>query len=178
MSDINKLIHSLQQGMPSLDTAPLYHTLPADNQQLTVLEWLYQHLSQQQLMVYEEWNEFCGEVPELKPLSGVHVPDDAVDFIFELVEKIDWSTATLDPYSISYVIPWLACINFYLKGSGWRLVHLLPFENGYIFCLRDDDKVIDALEESLQWCDMGINRCEALDHQQAKEEIAELIYGQ
>jgi len=175
MEKIENLIITLKQCIPALDTAPLQSEKPLNDEQFTLLEWLYKHLSAQNLMVYEEWKEYTGDIPALKALSDLSMPEAPADFIFSAIEKIDWSTASIDPYEIAYFVPWLEHINFYLKPHALRLITLLPFENAYIFCVRDDEVLLQKLEASLQAFDMGIHDRQPMDQQQVLADIEQLI---
>lgn len=175
MEQIKNLITALQQCIPELETAPLYANLPVNIEQYSVLEWLYEHLAEQNLMVYEEWTEYSGYIPELKPLDNVFLSEEPADFIFTLIEKIDWSTASIDPYELPYIMPWFEHINFYLKPHGVRLVDLTPFENAYILCLRDDKESLEKLLSSLATFDIGINERHVMDQQQVSDNIESMI---
>lgn len=175
MEQIKELITILKQCMPELDTAPLQANLPKCSTQGTVLNWLYAQLGKQSLMEYEEWKEYTGYLPDLKPLSAMVISEDPASFIFSLLEEVDWSTANIDPYELPYVMPWFEHINFYLKPHGVRLVNLLPFENAYILCLRDDEALLQKLDSSLQTLGMGLNKREAMDQQQVSAYFDTLI---
>ena len=172
---IENLIATLALCVPQLDTAPLCANPPASTEQHAILAWLYQHLSEQGLMVYREWGEYTGDVPALKPLAAVSLAEHPADFIYSLLEKIDWSTASIDPAELPWMMPWLEHINFYLQPSALRLVDLLPFENAYMFCVRDDDALLEKLNASLDVFGIGINERGAMDQQQVADEIASLI---
>jgi hypothetical protein len=89
MEQIQNLIKNLEQCTPGLDTTPLYADLPVRIEASAILDWLYKHLSVQSLMVYEEWKEYTGYIPELKPLANLSFPTQPADFIFSLIEGID-----------------------------------------------------------------------------------------
>ncbi|MBN7121353.1 hypothetical protein BSU01_06465 [Erwinia billingiae] len=171
MEQIKNLITALQKCIPDMDATPLYASLPVDKESDSVLEWLYEHLEAQNLMVYEEWKEYCGDIPTLKPLANLSLPEKPAEYIFTLIEKIDWSTASIDPFLLPYVMPWLEHINFYLKPQGIRLVDLMPAGNAYIICVRDDEDSLDELHSCLEAFDLGINERSMLD----KQEVAVAI---
>jgi len=177
MEKIQNLIAVLKQCIPQLDIAPLQSNTPENSEPLTVLDWLYQQLSAQNLMVYEEWNEYNGAIPELKTLSDLSIPVDPANFIFSAIEEIDWSTASIDPAEIVYLLPWLEHINFYLKPHAIRLVDLLPLENAYIIAVRDDETLLQKLHASLEAFDMGINERQPMDQQQVLADIRQMIAG-
>lgn len=173
MEKIGNVIAALEQCVPELDSAPLYASLPADIETFAVLGWLYQHLHEQNLMIYEEWNEYNGYVPELTPLAHLSLTEEPANFIFNQIEGIDWSTASIDPYELPYITPWLEHINFYLKPHQLRLVDLLPFENAYIFCVRDNEALLEQLDASLAalGVDISLNTRPAMDQQQVADAI-------
>lgn len=177
MEEIKKLIIALEHCIPGLDTAPLLANPPLSIEQGTVLDWLYEHLGEQNLMEYEEWSEYSGYLPELKPLSTLILPEDPAEFVFSLIEEIDWPTSNVDPYELPYVMPWFEHINFYLKPHGVKLVDLLPFENAYILCIRDDETALQDLQSSLQAFSMDINERDAMDRQQITAYIESLVSG-
>ncbi|GAK27999.1 hypothetical protein [Serratia liquefaciens] len=177
MKQIQNLIENLELCIPGCDSAPMYAPLPTTLEPGTVLDWLYKNLGEQDLMVYEEWTEYSGYTPELKPLKNITLPIDITDFIFNCVENIDWSESNIEPWELPYFIPWLEHINYYLKPHGVRLVNILPFENAYIICLRDDDTLIQKLHLSLEDLGMGINKREPLDQQQVLLELHSIISG-
>jgi len=178
MERVNNLITTLKLCMPELETAPLYASVPSDINQITVLKWLYENLAAQKLMVYEEWNEYSGYIPELKLLSNISFSEEPANYIFTLLEGIDWETADTDPYLLPYIIPWLEHINFYLQPHGVRLVDLLPFENAYILCLRDDEVLLDKLHSALEILDMGINDRQAMDQKQVSIAFESIVSGE
>lgn len=175
MEQLKELITILKQCMPELDIAPLQDNLPECSTQGTVLNWLYEQLGKQGLIEYEEWTEYTGYLPDLKPLSALVISEDPASFIFSLIKKVDWSTANIDPYELPYIMPWLEHINFYLKPHGVRLVNLLPFENAYILCLRDDEVLLRKLDSCLETWGMGINEREAMDQPQVSACFDSLI---
>lgn len=178
MDQIKDFITVLGKCIPDLDTAPLNANAPESAAQGDVLEWLYEHLSEQGLMAYEEWSEYTGYIPELKSLEKVTFTDEPSAYIFSLIEDIDWSTAELDPYELPYILPWLEHINAYLQLQGLRLINLLPFENAYIMCVRNDEHVLQELETHLEKFEMGINMRDAMDQQQVSAELKSLLTGE
>ena len=175
MKLIQNLIVTLEQCIPGLDVNPLSSTLPANTEQHTVLAWLYTHLSEQRLMTYKEWNEYSGDIPDLAPLAALSLTENAADLIYDQLEKIDWSTASIDPSELPYILPWLEHLNFYLQPSELRLVDMLPFENAYIFCVRDDEALLEKLNADLEAFGMGINARPAMDPQQVADEMMSMI---
>lgn len=178
MERVNNLITTLKLCIPEMDTAPLYASAPSDINQITALKWLCENLEAQNLMVYEEWNEYSGYIPELTSLDNLPLSEEPADFIFSLIEKTDWEKANIDPYLLPYVMPWLEHINYYLQPYGVRLVDLLPFENAYIFCLRDDEALLDKLHSALEVLDMGINDRQAMDQKQVSIAFDSMVYGE
>jgi len=175
VKEIKELIIALEKCIPTLDSALLHARFPRNMHKETVLNWLYESLSEQSLMVYEEWSEYFGWLPELRPLSTVSLVEEPSNFISSLINDIDWSIVDIDPYEFQYFIPWLEHINFYLKPHGLRLVDLLPFENAYIICIRDDDALLQQLCNCLNVWEIDINERDALDRPQTAERIASYI---
>ncbi|NTX26647.1 hypothetical protein HT746_05750 [Burkholderia pyrrocinia] len=176
MNDINELIDVLALCVPQLDPAPLRAELPASTEQDDVLDWFADHLEAQQLLVYEEWKEYFGHVPELRPLSGIDLSQFDDGFVVGLVSDIDWES--VDPMvvdSVPYELPYLEYINSALHPHGLRLVDLLPFENAYIFCVKDDDAQLDRLRECLKKFDMDIVDRRALDREGAKARLDAIL---
>lgn len=171
------LLATLEKCLPQLDIAPLQADLPSDSYPETAVSWLYEHLSVQNLMIYEEWTEYFGAIPELTPLTGLVISADPATFIFSLVEKIDWSTASIDPYELPYMMPWLEHINFYLKPFGARLVDILPLENAYIMCVRDDDSLLMELHSALQALGLGLNSRQPMDQHEVAVNFDSLVSG-
>ncbi len=177
MQDIDKLIDALTRSVPQFDPQPLRVQAPQGTGQLDVLQWLADHLEQQGLVVYEEWKEYFGGVPALRSLADVDLSAYNENFVIDLMQHIDWSQASVDPSMLQYELPFLEHINSALKPHGLRLVDLLPFENAYIFCVKDDDAALTALDRCLQAFDMRINPREALDDQGARAHIDALLAG-
>lgn len=175
MENIHKLINSLELCVPGLDTVPLYADNPETTEPDAVIDWLYNHLSEQGLMVYEEWNEYNGYIPELKPVANLMLAAEPADYIFSIIEKIDWASASIDPLELPYCMPWLEHINHYLKSHHLRLVDILPFENAYIICLHDSQELIQKLDLCLEVLGMGLNQRESLDQQQVLTTINAII---
>lgn len=107
MEQIQSLIVALGQCIPELNTDSMQASLPENSQQLTVLTWMYNHLSGQGLISYEEWNEYSGYIPTLKPLSNLVISEDPADFIFSLIEDIDCSVDSIDPFEMPHLMPWI-----------------------------------------------------------------------
>ncbi|WP_237727226.1 hypothetical protein [Cronobacter dublinensis] len=176
MERIQNLINVLGLCIPELEKTLLLADLPEDTETETVLHWLYKKLAAQNQIAYEEWKEYSGYIPDLKPLTILSLTEEPADFIFTIIENIDWSAASIDPFELPYVIPWLEHINFYLKPYGLRLVDLLPFENAYIFCVRDDERLLEKLNLTFESLGMGINLRQAMDQQQVSADVMSLIY--
>jgi hypothetical protein len=60
---------------------------------------------QQGLLVYEEWKEYFGGVPALRPLAGIDLSGYNENFVFGLLQDIDWSQASVDPSMLQYELP-------------------------------------------------------------------------
>jgi hypothetical protein len=177
MQEIDNLIDALARCVPLLDPRPLRAQRPPGSAQLDVLHWLADQLGQQGLVVYEEWKEYFGGVPALRPLAGLDLSACNVNFVIDLMQDVDWSQASIDPSMLQYELPFLEHINSALKPHGLRLVDLLPFENAYILCVKDDEAALGELDRCLQAFDMRINPREALDDEGARAHIDALLAG-
>jgi hypothetical protein len=177
MSSFGKLIDQLIISVQQLNPAPLRDSLPESKDQYAVLEWLYENLSEQKLMVYEEWKEYTGWIPEIKLLADLPLSDVDTGFMFELLEKMGDSDCEVDYSELLYGMPYLEFINHHLKMHQLRLVDLLPFENAYIFCVNDDDEQIASLDECLKQAGIRLNPREPMDKQQAIAHISQLLKG-
>ncbi|AHK21037.1 hypothetical protein [Yersinia similis] len=180
MTAVSQLISALAQSIPLLDVEPLQADKLERLDQGSVLDWLYTHLSQQQLMVYEEWKEYCGYMPELKSLDCISLPGNIGDFVMSLANEIDWDsidpmTAEVDYFMLPYLLPYLEHINSYLQQYKLRLVDLAPFENAYIFCIHNTPQSINQLKDALKAFDIELCERDALDQQQATEYIQSLL---
>jgi len=167
MDSIELLIDALASCVPGLDDRPLREDPPENTDRTTVLDWLYDHLEEQGLMVYEEWKEYFGDVPELRPLEGIDFSAFDNVFVIGLVKEIDWSQ--VDCFFMPNDMPFLEYINSFLVGHGLRLVNLLPFENAYIFCVKDDAEQLDRLDQCLEAFGMNLEIRDPLDQEQARE---------
>ncbi|VTP72449.1 Uncharacterised protein [Proteus vulgaris] len=76
---------------------------------------------------------------------------------------------------LPYELPYLEYINHFLVEQELRLVDLTPFENAYIFCIRNDDELIEKLDSALNIFEMGINEREPMDREETKDYIRSLI---
>jgi len=175
MQEISDLVDSLVFCVPHLDPQPMREQPPPSIAQLDVLRWLADHLEQQGLLVYEEWKEYFGGVPALRAISEVDLSDYNENFVIDLMQGIDWSQSSVDPFMLQYELPFLEHINSALKPHGLRLVDLLPFENAYIFCVKDDDQALVQLDRSLQAFGMHINPRTALDDQGVRAHFDALL---
>lgn len=176
MNHVEELIDALALCLPQLDPEPLLADAPADANQLGVLRWMSRHLQQQNLLAYEEWTEYFGEIPDLRPLSGIDFSTYDSTFIPALLQGVDWEEADAElAYTLPYELPYLEHINGLLRSHELRLVDLLPFENAYILCVTDDAKKIDRLSQCLQQFEMGINRRDGLDPSQVETYVKELL---
>lgn len=82
MVNIHDLINNLEQCILGLDAVPLYANTPESTGICPLIDWLYKHLSNQGLMVYEEWAEYSGYIPELKSLDELPLSVEPADYIF------------------------------------------------------------------------------------------------
>lgn len=175
METIEELISALELAVPELDAQALRENLPESDAQEDVLNWLYESLSAQGLMDYVEWTEYFGDIPDLKSLEQISLPESPSALILSQVENIDWDEVSVDPYMLPYELPYLEYINHFLTEKGLRLVDLTPFENAYIFCIRDDEEIIEKLDGALNIFEMGINEREPMDREETKDYIRSLI---
>lgn len=175
METIEELICALELAVPELDAHALRENLPESDAQEDVLNWLYESLSAQGLMDYVEWTEYFGDIPDLKSLEQIALPESPSALILSQVENIDWDEVNVDPYMLPYELPYLEYINHFLTEKGLRLVDLTPFENAYIFCIRDDEELIEKLDGALNIFEMGINEREPMDREETKDYIRSLI---
>ena len=178
MDDVKNLIDALTLCIPQLDPEPLLAQPPASTSELDVLQWMADHLEQQELLVYEEWKEYDGWLPDLRSLSGIDRSAFDSSFVLGLMEDINWEEVDPDlVYTLPYELPHLEYMNFFLRDHGLRLVDLL-YENAYIFCVKDDAQKIELLHESLQKFGIGINLRDAMDQQSVKAYIKDLLRAQ
>lgn len=175
METIEELICALELAVPELDAHALRENLPESDAQEDVLNWLYESLSAQGLMDYVEWTEYFGDIPDLKSLEQIALPESPSALILSQVENIDWDEVSVDPYMLPYELPYLEYINHFLTEKELRLVDLTPFENAYIFCIRDDEELIEKLDGALNIFEMGINEREPMDREETKDYIRSLI---
>lgn len=175
METIEELISALELAVPELDAQALRENLPESDAQEDVLNWLYESLSAQGLMDYVEWTEYFGDIPDLKSLEQISLPESPSALILSQVENIDWDEVSVDPYMLPYELPYLEYINHFLTERGLRLVDLTPFENAYIFCIRDDEEIMEKLDGALNIFEMGINEREPMDKEETKDYIRSLI---
>lgn len=175
METIEELISVLELAVPELDAQVLRENLPESDAQEDVLNWLYESLSAQGLMDYVEWTEYFGDIPDLKSLEYISFPESPSALILSQVENIDWDEVSVDPYMLPYELPYLEYINHFLTEKGLRLVDLTPFENAYIFCIRDDEEIMEKLDGALNIFEMGINEREPMDKEETKDYIRSLI---
>lgn len=175
METIEELISVLELAVPELDAQALRENLPESDAQEDVLNWLYESLSAQGLMDYVEWTEYFGDIPDLKSLEQISLPESPSALILSQVENIDWDEVSVDPYMLPYELPYLEYINHFLTEKGLRLVDLTPFENAYIFCIRDDEDIMEKLDGALNIFEMGINEREPMDKEETKDYIRSLI---
>ncbi|MCP3025226.1 hypothetical protein [Cupriavidus basilensis] len=174
MENINKLTEILALCVPQLDPSPLRAAPPASTDRSDVLAWFANHLEQQGLLAYEEWKEYFGHVPALQSLSGIDFAGYDDGFIVSLIEDVDFPDAET-AYTLQYELPFLEHINSILQPQGLRLVDLLPFENAYIFCVKDDEDQLRQLSKCLQAFDMDINERSAMNQQQAMARLGALL---
>ncbi|MBG5948968.1 hypothetical protein I5E72_04340 [Proteus terrae] len=175
METIEELISALELAVPELDAQALRENLPESDAQEDVLNWLYESLSAQGLMDYVEWTEYFGDIPDLKSLEHISLPESPSALILSQVENINWDEVSVDPYMLPYELPYLEYINHFLTDKGLRLVDLTPFENAYIFCIRDDEEIMEKLDGALNIFEMGINEREPMDREETKDYIRSLI---
>ncbi|MGU2316238.1 hypothetical protein ACSEV1_29375 [Pseudomonas aeruginosa] len=176
MRSVEKLIEVLELCVPQLDPEPLRANMPASDEQSDVLDWMLEHLEQQELCVYEEWKEYFGHVPELRPLSAIDFSAFDSEYIVGLVEDVDEEQLTPEQVlSIPYEMPYLEYLNAYLCEHGLRVVDLLPFENAFMLAVKDDEPLLERLSHCLQAFGMDVNPRGALNGQEAKAHFEKLL---
>ncbi|MEY1237257.1 hypothetical protein AB7102_06795 [Providencia manganoxydans] len=175
MDKVSYLINILEKAIPNLNTQILSDNLPETENQDDVLDWLYQSLSSQRLMDYVEWKEYFGEYPDIGLLDTLSLTESPNDFILEELSEVDWNTVSVDPYMLPYELPYLEHLNAFLTKEGLRLVDLANFENAYILCIRDNEEIINKLNEALNAFDMGINERPSMNREQAESYIRSLL---
>ncbi|MDR2152370.1 MAG: hypothetical protein LBO72_06085 [Helicobacteraceae bacterium] len=163
MSLVKRLIAALEKCVPEFDPAPLLADLPENAEEETVLYWLAEHLEKQQLMVYFEWKEYTGKIPNLKPLKPLDLSACNADFITDLIYETPPENL---PWDIPYELPYLEYFNDALKPHGLRLV-TFAYENAYVLCVNDDEASLDALAASLKEFGIMLIQNEAM----SKDEI-------
>lgn len=178
METIEELISVLEEAVPELDVKALRENLPLSDTLDEVLDWLYESLSEQGLMEYIEWKEYFGEIPDLKPLEQILFPVSPNELILSQMENVEWDELDVDPYNIPYELPYLEYINHFLSEKGLRIVELTPFENGYIFCIRDDEEIIEKLDTALNVFEMGINEHAPMNKEQTLDFIHSLLHSE
>lgn len=180
MDTLDELISLLEQTVPELDVQALRENLPASDSQEDMIEWLYNSLHAQGLMDYVEWKEYFGELPDLKPLESLESAffiESPCGAVLEKMGNIDWDHLTIDPHMLPYEMPFLECINYYLADKNLRLVDLTPFENAYILCVHDNEELIDKLDSGLRAFDIGLNRRDPMDQEQALDHVNTTLYS-
>lgn len=175
MQEITNLVDSLVLCVPQLNPQPMREQPPPSIEQHDVLHWLADHLEQQGLLVYEEWKEYFGGVPALRAIAELDLSGYNENFVIDLMQDIDWSQTSVDPFMLQYELPFLEHVNSALKPHGLRVVDLLPFENAYIICVKDDDHALARLDRSLQAFGMHINPRHPLDDQGARAHVDALL---
>ncbi|OQV32006.1 hypothetical protein [Serratia marcescens] len=176
MRSIEQLIEVLALCVPQLDQKPLRAGMPESNEQSDVLDWLFENLEQQGLLVYEEWKEYFGDVPELLPLSTIDFSAFDSEYVVSLVDDLDEEQLSPElAFSLPYELPYLEYLNAYLRDHGLRVVDLLPFENAYMLAVKDDELLLERLSGCLQAFGMEVNPRDALDEQQAKAYLERLL---
>jgi hypothetical protein len=175
MFSFSKLIDQLVISVPQLNPTLLRDSVPESEDQYAVLEWLYESMSAQKLMVYEEWKEYGGWIPQIKLLADLPLGEADNSFMFELLGKAGDSGYEIDYSALLYEMPYLESINHHLKTHKLRLVDLLPFENAYIFCVNDNDEQIASLNECLTQVGIHLNPRQPMDKQQATACIDQLL---
>lgn len=176
MNSIESLIDALALCVPQLDPVPLREDPPNSSATEDILLWISDHLQQQELLVYEEWKEYFGHVPDLKPLSGIDLSRYDGDLIPAWAESIDWDEISPEiVYSMPYAAPYLEYLNGFLREHGIRLVDLAPIENAYIIAVKDDVLLLERLASCLQPFELGINLRQALDGQETLAYLNRLL---
>ena len=175
-SSVEKLIKALELCIPMLDPAPLRHDTPKETGQSDILQWLYEHLGQQDLMVYDEWKEYFGHVPDLDPLAAIDFSGFDSEYVVGIAGDIDEEDIPPElMYAMPYEMPYLEYLNSFLKNHGLRVVYLLPFENAYMIAVKDDPQLLDQFSECLRAFEMDINRRNAMNEQEVKAHLDRLL---
>ena len=161
-SALSCLIDALAACMPGLDTQPLHTSMPNSPEQHSVLSWLYIELGKQHLMEYEEWKEYFGHLPSLKPLEGLTLADDPADHVMRSLMEFHEEQLGIRDSLLWYFIPWIEHINYYLIPYNIKLITITPVDNAYFFCVYNDKKLIENFERSLAPFELGLNYHNAL----------------
>jgi uncharacterized protein len=159
--DCHAIAQQLKRCMPLLDLEALLAAIPSKTitNNDTVLDWLYDALSLQQLMQYKEWKDFHGELPDaLKMLSDIDVSSFDETVIEDALEEHGYPGFSED-------VPYFEYQNHYLKPHGLCVVTLAAndIENIYMLFLRNDEAEISTLNQMLKKAKLRIDSFEALD---------------
>ncbi|MFJ1301689.1 hypothetical protein ACILG0_17125 [Pseudomonadota bacterium AL_CKDN230030165-1A_HGKHYDSX7] len=178
MASIESLIDVLVRCVPGLDPAPLWASPPVSTAQLDVLNWITGNLQPQGLLAYEEWKEYFGHVPDLRPLSAIDMTAFDSGYVIGIAGDIDEERLTPElAYSLPYELPYLEYMNAYLRGHGLRVVDLLPFENAFMLAVKDDESLLEQLALSLRPFGMDVHTRAALDEEGVQAYVEQLLSG-
>jgi ankyrin repeat protein len=136
-----RLVAQLQRCMPELDAEAMLATSLGEDGGVTVLDWLYDGLKAQDLMCYEEWKEYWGDLPVLQPLEDIDLQEFSAQPLLDLMEKDGYPSFPDDP-------PYFEYQSHFLKRHGLRML-TLAYENIYMLCVRDDAAEIGKLDSLL-----------------------------
>jgi hypothetical protein len=177
MSKVNKLIDALALCLPQFNPLPMLENPPANaDDQYQVLHWMYDHLKDQGLMEYVEWKEYFGELPELSPLADMDFSAFNDEFVMDTL--IDMAEGKEDEDEGGFLMqetPYLEYMNSFLINHGLRLIDLLPFENAYILCVKNDLAALEQLENALSAFKMSIDMRDALDEAGIRARLESLV---
>ncbi|PTD96176.1 ankyrin repeat domain-containing protein [Pseudothauera lacus] len=145
---IDELVAQLQACIPDFDADELLSIAPPNafadeyGSQTTVLYWLSDGLEAQDLLEYQEWKNYWGDLPALMPLKCLvlaYDPQPLLDALEKASQHAGWD---LQPP------PYLELMNHHLKPHGLQIISF-AFENLYMLCVRDNPEQLDKLTELL-----------------------------
>ena len=158
------LVAQLKVCMPDLDVNQLLSQKPPSafydeyGSKSTVLYWLYDGLSAQDLIEYQEWKEYWGDLPKLKPLQGL-----ALEYYPQSLQNALDATGEVDFMADLEPTVYIESMNHHLKPHGLQIISFAG-ENLYLLCVQNNDAQIKKLANMLSLAGIDIVTHEALNH--------------
>lgn len=174
---LQKLVSQLAVCIPNLDANKMlenpYQALEKQENSTSLLHWLYDALDAQNMIVYEEWKEYWGDMPALAPLKNIDTSQFDTAPLLDAIDKKSQQTEDSGEALFDYYfLPYVEYQNDFLQKFGLKIITFAT-ENLYMMCVKDNADEIEKLSQILAEKDLGLINNNALNLSECIKALAQ-----